>query len=107
MIWIIAFMILVLNEYRSGEKWFSGVLKGLALLSLLLTAAVFFTGQLMAISVFALAAVIAGELYRNDLRRNSARKRLDEVNAVIGRKRLRFTAKKIPQQTSSSEELAA
>lgn len=107
MLWIIALMILVLNEYRSGEKWFSGVLKGLALLSVLLTAAVFFTGQIMTISVFTLAAVTAGELYRNDLRRNTARKRLDELNATINRKRLFFGTKKISHELKNSDELVA
>lgn len=91
MLWIFALMILVVNEYSSGEKWFGGVLKGFAALSILFTIGVFFTGQLLVLSIFALAGVTAVELYEKDCAKQAAKKRFDDVTAELNKQPLVFT----------------
>lgn len=91
MLWITAIIILVVNECGSGEKWFVNVLKGFGAVCGLYVAGSYLTGQLLALSVFALAAVTAVELYEKDSARQAAKRRFEDVSAELNRQPLVFT----------------
>ena len=71
MIWIIAVMILVVNEYATDKGWSRGVVRGLMALGLLAAAAVKLPGEMLLLSLCALSALTAGELWLCDERRRA------------------------------------
>ena len=101
MVLIVAFMVLVLNEYASGEGWYKGVIKGLGGFTTLVWAATVSPGRTLVLCIMGLCAVAAAELYRIDSRRNAAAKILKELderaaerNARNARRSLRLTGKR-------------
>ena len=69
-------IVLVINEYSSGEGWYKGVIKGLVGASGLIWAATVSPARTFVICIMALCALMAVELARIDDRRKSAAERL-------------------------------
>ncbi|SFD11355.1 hypothetical protein [Ruminococcus albus] len=69
-------IVLVINEYSSGEGWYKGVIKGLVGASGLVWAATVSPARTFVICMMVLCALVAAELARIDDKRKSAAERL-------------------------------
>lgn len=73
-------IVLVINEYSSGEGWYKGVIKGLIGAAGLIWAATVSPARTFIICIMLLCALVAVEMARIDDRRKSAAKRLKELD---------------------------
>ena len=88
-------IVLVINEYSSGEGWYKGVIKGLIGAAGLIWAATVSPARTFIICIMLLCALVAVEMARIDDRRKSAAKRLKELDE-------RDEERKSPQRTQRS-----
>ena len=76
MVLIGTLIVLVINEYSSGEGWYKGVIKGLVGAAGLIWAATVSPARTFVICMMVLCALVAVELARIDDKRKSAAERL-------------------------------
>ena len=76
MVLIGTLIVLVINEYSSGEGWYKGVIKGLMGAAGLIWAATVSPARTFVICMMVLCALVAVELARIDDKRKSAAERL-------------------------------
>ena len=98
MILVAALIVLVINEYSSGEGWCRGVIKGLCGAAGLIWAATVSPARTFILCVMVLCAFVAIELDRISRRRSEAARtlklldeRADERNARNARRGLHLT----------------
>ena len=73
-------IILVINEYSSGEGWYKGVIKGLVLAAVLIWAAAAAPAKMFVLCLMGFCALAAGELARISDKKENAKKRLAELD---------------------------
>lgn len=106
MILIAALMVLVLNEYASGEGWYKGVIKGLCGFTVLFWAATVSPGRTFVLCMMGLCAVAAAELYRIDERRSSAARTLKELDERAAERNARNARRGLLLETRSKKQEA-
>lgn len=73
-------IVLVINEYSSGEGWYKEVIKGLFVAAALIWASVVSPARTLVLCIMVLCALIAAELARIDSTRKSAAQTLKELD---------------------------
>ena len=64
MLWLISGLIFMMNEWSSGERWLRGVVRNVAVISLLVLLAELLPGQTLMLAIVAFSGCVAAELYR-------------------------------------------
>ncbi len=80
MIWMAAVIVYTLNEIASGDNWYKGVIKALCGFAAAFCAATLAPAHTLFLSIVAISALIASELWRIDQKRSKAARNLERLN---------------------------
>ena len=97
-------IVLVINEYASGDGWYKGVIKGLCLAAALVWAATVSPGRTFVLGIMALCALLASELARIDNRRKTARQILDILDERADERKARIARRVLHLRVRHSGE---